>query len=118
MYLSACGAQLFGGAVGSSYHDVIVAAGLTDAAAAKYHDWPNYSVEDVLALDPDFVLASNGMNETLCRQPGFEALRACRDRSRILMLPDALVGDPGPRMLDAAEALRAGLEAYRATHPR
>jgi iron complex transport system substrate-binding protein len=111
MYLSAYGGQLFGGTVGSSYHDVIVAAGLSDAAASNYHDWPNYSVEDVLALDPEFILASNGMNETLCRQPGFETLRACRERARILMLPDDLVGDPGPRMLDAAEALRAELDA-------
>lgn len=118
LYVSVYGGQIFGGTSGSSYHDVITAAGLSDAASEKYRDWPNYSVEDLLALDPDFVLVSTGMGETLCRQPGLDRLRVCLDRARIFALSDDLIGDPGPRMLEAAEGLRAELETYQASRRR
>lgn len=115
VYVSIYGGQISGGTVGSSYHDVLVAAGFSDAAAGHYRDWPTYTAEDLLAMNPDFVLASDGMEETLCRHPGLERLRVCEDRRRILTLPSDEVGDPGPGMLEAAEDLRKKLDAFEAS---
>ncbi|HVW29746.1 MAG TPA: ABC transporter substrate-binding protein [Polyangiaceae bacterium] len=115
LYVSIYGGQISGGSVGTSYHDVLVAAGFADAAAARYRDWPTYTAEELLALNPDFVLASDGMEETLCRHPGLDRLRVCEDRRRILTLPTDEIGDPGPGMLEAAEDLRKKLEAFRAS---
>lgn len=106
MYLSVYGDRIFGGTVGSSFHDVITSAGLTDAAAAHHTGWPRYGVEDLLAIDPELVITRIGMGQALCRQPGLEALRVCAgDRAGIIELPEELLTSPGLLMLDAAELL-------------
>ncbi|HEX4334369.1 MAG TPA: ABC transporter substrate-binding protein [Polyangiaceae bacterium] len=117
IYVSIYGGQIYGGATGTSYHDVMLAAGLTDAAAKRYSGWPNYTAEELLGLDPDFVFTSDGMNETLCRQPGLDRLHVCREPRRILTLESELTGDPGPRLLEAAERLRDELDAFTAVTP-
>jgi iron complex transport system substrate-binding protein len=106
LYVSAHGGKLFGGAAGTSYHDVLAHAGLVDVAAARFRDWPQYDPEQLLALDPELVVTSQGLGAGLCAVSGLERLRACRTERGIIELPEALLGDPGPRMLDAAEALR------------
>ena len=77
LYVAVYGDKLYGGTRGTSYHDVMSAAGLVDVAAARYHDWPAYTAEDLLALDPEWIVTSAGMGELLCRRPGLERLRAC-----------------------------------------
>jgi iron complex transport system substrate-binding protein len=108
MYLSIYGARLFGGSVGTSYHDVLVSAGLVDAAAS-YGEWPQYSTEQVLALDPDVIVTNDGMRGRICGHTGLGSLRACGSPERIVEIENELLGDPGPAMLDAAEAVRAGV---------
>jgi iron complex transport system substrate-binding protein len=105
LYVTLYGTQLSGGASGTSYHDVIVAAGLRDVATPRYHDWPLYTSEDLLEMDPDTVTTLEGTASRFCRHPGLERLRVCRGKGRILELRSDLIGDPGPRMLEAAEAL-------------
>jgi iron complex transport system substrate-binding protein len=108
MYLSIYGARLFGGSVGTTYHDVLVSAGLVDAAAS-YGDWPQYSTEQVLALDPDIIVTNGGMRERICEHMGLRSLRACGSPERIVEVENELLADPGPAMLDAAEAVRDGV---------
>lgn len=103
MYLGVHGNQIYGGATGTSFHDVIVTAGLEDAAA-RYREWPQLTSEQVLALDPDVIVTQSGRAGVLCRHAGFSVLRACREGS-VIELDEALINDPGLAMIDAAELL-------------
>jgi iron complex transport system substrate-binding protein len=107
VYVSVYGEALSGGTVGSSYHDVLTAAGLVDAAAQRYRGWPQYRIEELIALDPQVIVTARGMGDRLRRLPGLEVLAALRRADGIIELDGALLDDPGPAMLDAAEALFA-----------
>ena len=109
LYLSAYGKQLYGGALGTSYHDVITYAGAIDAAAPDYHGWPALGAEDVLRIDPEVIVTKRGMSRELCRFPGFELVRACQGKGRIVELDADLADDPGLPMLEAAESLHEQL---------
>lgn len=117
MYLSTYGGRLFGGAVGSSYHDVLVAAGLVDAADA-FHDWPQYTTEQVLGIDPDVLVTNTGMGEALCRQTGLTILRACKVMGGVVEVDDAVLGDPGPAIVEAAQLVRDQVYGPPGPHTR
>lgn len=106
LYVSTYADKLFGGTARTSYHDVIVHAGLRDVATeAGYEGWPELTAERLLALDPEVVVTKVGMGAVLCRHAGLSALRPCRGQGRIIELADTLIDDPGPGMLEATEAL-------------
>ncbi|MEO0324303.1 MAG: helical backbone metal receptor, partial [Myxococcota bacterium] len=57
-YVGLFGDRLYGGTAGSSYADVLDAAGVDDvAAAAGYTGWPELTREQLLALDPPLLVA-------------------------------------------------------------
>ncbi|MET0286291.1 MAG: ABC transporter substrate-binding protein [Polyangiales bacterium] len=106
LYLARYADKLFAAGGETSYHDVIELAGLTDAAAAHgLTGWPELTAEGVLAIDPDQLLTRSGMGAALCRHPGLALIRPCQPGGRILELDGALLDDPGPTMLEAAEAV-------------
>jgi ABC-type Fe3+-hydroxamate transport system substrate-binding protein len=107
VYVSAYGGQLFGGSTRSSYHDVLEAAGLIDASAERFRDFPQYDPEQLLELDPEIVVTQPASVALICRISGLSRLRACQaGGAGVIGLDDALLGDPGLSMLEAAEALR------------
>lgn len=100
--------QVYGGTRGSSFHDIVTAAGFADAAAERFAEaWPRIRAEDALAIDPDVVVTRLGATAMLTAIPGFERLRAVA-AGAVVELPEALYDSPGLSMLDAAEALQAG----------
>ena len=105
MYLSTLGPDLQGGTRGTSYHDILVSAGLTDAAAESYRDWPAYAAEQVLALAPELIVTREGFAEGICKYPGMDHAPPCRGQGRIVELPGELLDEPGLAMLEAAETL-------------
>jgi iron complex transport system substrate-binding protein len=105
VYVAGIGQSLYGGTVGTSYHDVLVAAGLVDAAASRFRDWTSYSSEQLIALAPERLVTKQGMAAALCRHPGLDRLAACQTPGGVIELPPGLLDEPGPAMLDAAEAL-------------
>ncbi len=109
IYLATYADRLFGGTVGTSYHDILTAAGLDDAAAARYRDWPQYAVEDLIALDPDLIVTASGDAAALRRLPGIAGMRACRNPDGIIEIERGLLDDAGLLMSDAAEAIRRRL---------
>lgn len=111
MYLALHGDRLYGGTVGTSYHDVLVFAGIDDLAAMRYRDWPAYSVEQLLGLAPPLIVTKPGMADRLRRLPGLERLPALQDAGGIIEIDGAVLDHPGPPMLEAAEAL------HRAAYP-
>lgn len=114
IHLSVYGDSLFGGAPGSSYHDVLVGAGLDDAASA-YRGWPQYTAEQVLTMDPDFIVTSTGMRQRLCAHSGLAKLRACLAPDRVVEIDADLLGDPGPAMVDAARLIRIAVHGVPVT---
>jgi iron complex transport system substrate-binding protein len=108
MYVSAFGGQLFGAGKRTSYHDVLRSAGLIDVAAEHFDDYPHFDPEQLLELDPEIVVTSEASVASLCKVNGLAHLRACSEGGRgVLGMNDALLGDPGLDMLDAAETLRS-----------
>jgi iron complex transport system substrate-binding protein len=108
LYVAAYGTKLYGGANRTSYHDVLSAAGIVDVAALRYEGWPELGAEQILVLDPELFVTKRGMGAALCRHPGLELARPCRD-GRIIELDPFVIDDPGLRIPEAAEALRAAL---------
>lgn len=104
-YVSAFGDELYGGTLGTSFHDVLSAAGLIDVAAERLRDWPKLSIEMLIAMDPDTLVLNRGGAAAIRRLPGADALRALRDPGGVLELDPALLQDPTLGILDAAEAL-------------
>jgi iron complex transport system substrate-binding protein len=109
LFLSTLGPDLQGGTAGTSYHDILVAAGLVDAAAERYRDWPAYSSEQVLALQPEIVVTRRGYAAAICRYPGMDHVGPCRGQGRIVELDGELLDEPGLAMLEAAEDLFAAV---------
>jgi iron complex transport system substrate-binding protein len=105
LFLSIIGNQVQGGTTGTALHDVLTAGGLVDIAAALYRDWPAYSAEQLLALQPELIVTKQGMSAAVCAFPGADHLAACHEPDRIIELPAELLDEPGPAMLEAAEAI-------------
>jgi iron complex transport system substrate-binding protein len=107
IYLADYAGKLYGGSRGTSYHDVMVAAGLIDIAAERFQGWPQYDPEQLLQLDPPLIVTHLHMGDQICRNAWLGRLRACRSQPRaIVEMPEAVLGDPGLGMLDATELLR------------
>jgi iron complex transport system substrate-binding protein len=105
LFLSIIGNQVQGGTAGTALHDVLTAGGLVDVAAERYRDWPAYSAEQLLDLAPDLIVTKQGMSAAVCAFPGAGHLPACHEPGRIIELPAELLDEPGPAMLEAAEAI-------------
>jgi iron complex transport system substrate-binding protein len=112
MYVAVYANKIYGGTRGTSYHDVLTAAGLHDVAAAQFRDWPQYDPEQLLSLDPPLIVTEGGMSEQLCSHTWLRSLRACkpgesRPFSGVIEISRNLMGSAGLGMLDAALELRA-----------
>jgi ABC-type Fe3+-hydroxamate transport system substrate-binding protein len=105
-YVAVFGSKLYGSGRNTNYTDVFRYAGVIDRGAEHYENFPEYSAEQLLELDPDLIVAREGTREALCRYPGLNLLRACRDpQTSILELPEAVISSAGAEMLIAAESI-------------
>jgi iron complex transport system substrate-binding protein len=107
LYVSVQGNQLYGGTLGSSFHDVLDAAGLVDVAASSFRGWPSYEPEQLLLLDPELVVTQTGMRSTLCARAPLDRLKACKSGAGVIEIEPDLLDDAGLGMLDAAERIHA-----------
>lgn len=105
IYVGIHGDKLYGGTRGTSYADVLAAAGLRDLAADEFTGWPAYNSEHLLQLDPEVLVTQIGMGSTLCRHPGLDRMRGCTGEGRIVELPAGLLVSPGLDVVEAAEQL-------------
>jgi iron complex transport system substrate-binding protein len=109
LYVGIHGDRLYGGTKGTSFHDVLVAGGLIDVAAeAGFRSWPAFTNEQLLNLDPPWIITNPGTEEALCRHPGLRSLQACK-RGQVRSIEADLLTDPGLGMADAARAVRAAI---------
>lgn len=106
LYVGIHGDRLYGGTVRTSFHDVLRAGGLIDVAAeAGYEGWPAYTSEELLTLNPQWIITNKGREDAFCRHAGFDALDACQ-ASQVRGIDTDLMSDPGLGILKAAEAVR------------
>ena len=109
LYVGIHGDRLYGGTRGTSFHHVMQAAGLVDVAAeAGFVGWPAYTSEQLLSLDPPWIVTNPGTEQALCRHPGLAALEACV-ANQVRSIETDLLTDPGLGMVDAARAIRAAV---------
>jgi iron complex transport system substrate-binding protein len=102
--------------------DALRLAGATSIVDSS-QDWPHMSLEEVVRLQPDFLVfaashSESGQNDfnVLAERPGWRGLDAVRNR-RFAVISDA-VNRPAPRIVSAIEDLARQLhpEAF-STHP-
>ncbi|NJN19491.1 MAG: cobalamin-binding protein [Oscillochloris sp.] len=92
---------------------VITMLGASNIFADAADDYPQVSLEVVLARDPQVILGPTSHGEQLVldlirRRPGWSDMQAVRDE-RIYLLDGDIVSRPGPRLVDALESLAAVL---------
>lgn len=109
LYVGIHGDRLYGGTRGTSFHDVIVAGGMIDVAAeAGFHSWPAFTNEQMLSLDPPWIITNPGTEEALCQHPGLGKIQAC-ERGQVRSIDTDLLTDPGLGMIEAARAVREAI---------
>lgn len=96
-------------------HHLIELAGGESIAADSPTDYPRFSMESVLARDPEVVLFPSGATEGIApadraQWEQWPMLSAVRTR-RLVQVPSVLLDRPGPRLADGLELLA------RALHP-
>jgi iron complex transport system substrate-binding protein len=107
MYLSIFGDSMFGGTVGTSYADMLQLAGVHDLAAEHgYVEWPRFSPEQLLAIDPPMVITQAGMGTMLCRHSSLRQLACCQEGGRVIEVPGRYHSDPGLGLIRAAHTVQ------------
>lgn len=85
---------------GSFIDDMIRIAGGTNAAAAATEPWPQFSLEQLVAANPDIIVTGSEAAAQEARdRKGWESLKAVKE-GKVLGLPDEnIVVRPGPRLI-------------------
>lgn len=103
MYVGLIASVLFGGTTGTSYNDVLRLAGLRDAAADAFERWPQYSTEDLLSVNPPWIVVPEGQGHVLCELSALHNLQACADNQQgIIEIPSEILESPGSSIITAA----------------
>lgn len=86
---------------GSFIDDMIRIAGGINAAGDADSAWPPFSVEELLAADPDVIVTgSPEMAQDVLSRPGWESIKAVRE-GRVVGVPNEdIVVRPGPRLIE------------------
>lgn len=93
--------------------DLLERAGCDPVTADASSDYPEWSVDDLVADGPDVYLATPESAKTpakIAERPGFGAIPAVASGTIVLVDGD-LVTRPGPRVIDGLEQLAAALHA-------
>ncbi|MCK6504036.1 ABC transporter substrate-binding protein [Myxococcota bacterium] len=107
LYLSVYGDAWFGGTAGSSYSDLLALAGIHDLAADHgFKEWPPYTPEQLLGMDPALIVTQEGMAAAICDHTLLRRLRACTPAGRVVELPGRYHTDPGLGLVPAVQDLQ------------
>jgi iron complex transport system substrate-binding protein len=105
LFLMVMGNTLLGATKPSSFHDLLIAAGLNDVAADRgYPSFPQYTLEDLLTLNPDLIITQDGAAAGLRALPGSDRLHALQTLGNLIELPNDM-DTTGPHIVECAEDL-------------
>ena len=114
LYVSIYGDSLYGGTAGSSYADLLHYGGVRDLAAEHGHtEWPTYSPEQLLSMNPPLLVTHPGMGALLCGHTTLQHLAACTAGGRVVEVPGAYHSDPGLGLVQGAAAVLSGVHPDR-----
>ena len=105
IYLSASDTAIYGGTQGTSYHDVLLGAGLIDLAAETFTGWPQYRAEELYHIIPDVIICPLEHRQQLLQHSAMQDHPVWQHPDRIIGIPSALLNDPGFAMLEAATVI-------------
>jgi cobalamin transport system substrate-binding protein len=88
---------------GSFINDLINRAGARSISAEENADYPQYSIETVIAKQPEIILLQSGGTDLT---PQLQRTSAARS-NRVYHIDDDLLLRPGPRVIDGLEQLAA-----------
>ncbi len=88
---------------GSFINDLINRAGARSISAGEKADYPQYSIETVVAKQPEIILLQSGGTELTPRLRQTPAARS----NRVYHIDDDLLLRPGPRIIDGLERIAA-----------
>lgn len=112
MYLSMYGDSFFGGTTNTSFADMLSYGGIDDLAAKHgYKEWPQYTPEQLLVMNPSLIVTSQGLGSGICNHPILYQLAACRKDGQIIEISSEYISDPGLGIIQAAASIQA------AAHP-
>ncbi len=92
-------------------YDLLERAGCGPVTAAAESDYPEWSVEDLVAGGPEVYLATPESAKSpaaVARRPGFDGIAAVA-AGRVVLVDSDLVTRPGPRIVEGLELLAAAL---------
>ena len=93
----------FSAGPGTFIDELIAMAGGENVAAGSEYAWPMYSLEGIVAADPDVILVSDYGDgtavEQFCALSGYGELRAVQE-GHVYALTDDLISRPGPRIAE------------------
>lgn len=108
LYVSVYEDQCYGGTAGTSYHDVLVAAGLDDVTDdvpwTWSSAWPQFSIEQLIQLNPELIVTQPGMAAQIKSIVGLGELAAVQ-ANQVYEIDATLINDPGLLMYEAASML-------------
>lgn len=94
---------------GSFVHDLITVAGGENVAASSGQAYCQFSMESLLAADPDVIIMpiiDPAAADALAANEGWESLTAVKE-GRVHMIDPDIVSRPGPRIAEAIERVAA-----------
>jgi iron complex transport system substrate-binding protein len=94
-------------------YDLLERAGCDPVTAGASSDYPEWSVEDLVARGPQVYLAtpeSATSPAAVARRPGFDGISAVAE-GRVVLVDGDLVTRPGPRVVDGLDQLVTALHA-------
>lgn len=106
--------DLFTAGPGSLEFDLLQRAGCDPVTASSEEPYPQWSLERLLADNPDVYLAAEGVRvDQVARQQGLRNLTAVR-QGRVEAVSSDLLSRPGPRVVEGLSALAAALHGREA----
>lgn len=96
----------------SFINDILALAGGDAVTKDGGAPWMDYSMEQLIKKDPDFILVSSdvGDAEKLKKANGYKDLRAVKE-GKVIVINSNLVSRPGPRIVDGLEAIAKAIHS-------
>ncbi|MDL2205712.1 ABC transporter substrate-binding protein [Eubacteriales bacterium OttesenSCG-928-N13] len=99
---------------GTFIDDMIKLCGGTNVAGDMPVSWPQYSIEQLVANDPDLIIVSDYMGDgsieqQLCATPGYQELRAVKE-GRVYGVDANITSRPGPRIGEATQLIQTAMD--------